>query len=72
MTSDLPQLTPLQREILALAMNGLTNREIANRLDLTPGTVGVQMGRVVKKLGLTSRVEIAAWAIEQTRRVRSP
>jgi DNA-binding CsgD family transcriptional regulator len=48
-------LTPLQREIVFLVMDGLTNREIADRLVLTPGQVGMQIGRIVHKLGLTSR-----------------
>jgi DNA-binding CsgD family transcriptional regulator len=59
-----PTLTPLQREVLILVMNGLTNREIATRLALTPGMVGTQVGRIVQKLGLTSRAEIVARAAE--------
>jgi DNA-binding CsgD family transcriptional regulator len=38
-------LTPLQQDIAILVMNGLTNREIAERLDLTPGLVGVHIGQ---------------------------
>jgi DNA-binding CsgD family transcriptional regulator len=51
-------LTPLQQDILVLLMNGMDNREIADRLGITPGKVGMQVGRIVQKLGLTHRAEI--------------
>jgi len=53
-------LTPLQRDILVLVVNGLTNREIADRLGLTPGLVGTHIGRIMCKLGVTSRAALAA------------
>lgn len=54
-------LTPLQRDILVLVVNGLTNREIADRLGLTPGLVGTHIGRPHRrKLAVTSRAELAA------------
>ena len=53
-------MTSLQREILVLVVNGLTNREIADRLGLTPGLVGMHIGRVTRALGLESRSELAA------------
>ncbi|HZO32433.1 MAG TPA: helix-turn-helix transcriptional regulator [Chloroflexota bacterium] len=53
-------LTPLQRDILVLVVNGLTNREIADRLGLTPGLVGTHIGRIIRKLAVTSRAELAA------------
>jgi DNA-binding CsgD family transcriptional regulator len=59
---DLSRLTPLQREILILVANGLTNREIATRLGITPGRVGLQIGRALHKLGLARRAEITAMA----------
>ena len=58
---DAPTLTPLQREIVGLIVNGLTNREIAARLGTTPGQVGTQVGRIVQRLGLSRRSEIVAW-----------
>jgi len=57
---DMPSLTPLQRDVLVLLVNGLTNGEIAIRLDLTPGRIGIQVGRIVQLLGLTRRADIAA------------
>lgn len=55
-------LTPLQNQILVLVLAGLTNREIALRLDTTPGSVGTQIGRIVMRFGLTRRSEIRAIA----------
>ena len=56
---DMPSLTPLQRDVLVLLVNGLTNGEIAIRLDLTPGRIGIQVGRIVQLLGLTRSTDIA-------------
>jgi DNA-binding NarL/FixJ family response regulator len=57
-------LTPNQREIALLVEAGLTNREIAARLGTTAGWVGTQIGRIVQRLGLTCRADIAAWVIK--------
>ena len=62
---DAPALTPLQHEILVLVTNGLTNQEIAVRLNTTPGRIGTQIGRIVQRLGLTCRAEVAVWAAQQ-------
>jgi DNA-binding CsgD family transcriptional regulator len=56
----MPSLTPLQRDVLVLLVDGLANWEIATRLDVTPGRIGTQVGRIVQRLGLTRRVDIAA------------
>ena len=56
-----PGLTDVQREIVLLVERGLTNREIAAQLGTTPGWVGTQIGRIVQRLGLTCRADIAAW-----------
>ena len=56
-------LTLLQREILVLAVNGLGNGEIADRLGLTPGLVGTHIGRLTRTLGLTSRAQLVAVAV---------
>ena len=55
----MPTLTPLQEEILVLVANGLTNRAIADRLGLTPGLIGMQIGRLTRILGVASRAELA-------------
>ena len=58
-------LTPRQHDIAVLIAAGLTNREIADRLSLTPGTVSGHISNILWCLRLTRRREIVAWAIEQ-------
>jgi len=56
----MPTLTPLQEEILVLVANGMTNRAIADRLGLTPGLIGMQIGRLTRILDVASRADLAA------------
>lgn len=58
-------LTPREREIADLVALGLSNREIADRLVIAPGTVKIHVERILGKLGRTSRVQIATWATER-------
>jgi len=55
-------LTAREAEIAALVARGLTNREIAERLVLSAKTVEHHVSRILDKLGLQSRVEVAALA----------
>jgi len=55
-------LTAREAEITALVARGLTNREIADRLVISAKTVEHHVSRILDKLGLQSRVEIAAFA----------
>ena len=58
-------LTPREREIADLVALGLSNRQIAERLVIAPGTVKIHVERILGKLGRTSRVQIATWATEE-------
>jgi two-component system, NarL family, nitrate/nitrite response regulator NarL len=60
-----PRFTPREREVLGLIAEGLNNKQIARRLDLSEGTVKVHVKHLLKKLGLRSRLEAALWAVEQ-------
>jgi DNA-binding NarL/FixJ family response regulator len=60
-----PLLTPRQAEVIALVAAGLTNREIAERLGITPATVCEHVANIRWRLGLTGRAQLAAWAIDQ-------
>lgn len=57
-------LTAREREIAALVAGGLSNAEIAERLVLTPGTVGNHLGHIMRRLGARNRVQVAVWAVE--------
>jgi DNA-binding CsgD family transcriptional regulator len=52
-------LTPTEERIARLAVEGLTNREIADRTFLSPKTVEVNLTRVYRKLGVRSRAALA-------------
>ncbi len=56
-----PLLSPRQREIAELIADGLSNREIADRLGLSPGTVGSHVQQMLRKLGVARRAGIGAW-----------
>jgi predicted ATPase/DNA-binding CsgD family transcriptional regulator/DNA-binding XRE family transcriptional regulator len=57
-------LTPRQAEVLRLLADGLSNKEIAARLYLSPGTVERHVTTVYRKLGLGGRVDAARYAVE--------
>ena len=54
------QLTPQELQIVQMAANGLSNREIGQKLYLSPRTVSSHLYRVFPKLGITSRTELGA------------
>jgi DNA-binding CsgD family transcriptional regulator len=54
----LEELTPQQRQIARLASDGLTDREIGDRLFLSPRTVSSHLYRSYPKLGVTSRHQL--------------
>ena len=54
----LKDLTPQQRQIVRLAAAGLTNREIGDRLLLSPRTVASHLYRSFPKLGITDRYKL--------------
>ncbi|WP_426565388.1 helix-turn-helix transcriptional regulator [Angustibacter sp. McL0619] len=56
--SALDQLTAQQQQIVRLAADGLTNREIGERLFLSPRTIGFHLHQAFPKLGVTSRNQL--------------
>ena len=59
----LPELTPREREVLALLAEGLTNRGIAERLVLSEHTVHRHVTSILRKLDLPTRTAAAAVAV---------
>jgi two-component system nitrate/nitrite response regulator NarL len=59
--ADISQLDPRERDILKLIAQGLPNKMIARRLDITESTVKVHVKHMLKKMKLKSRVEAAVW-----------
>jgi DNA-binding CsgD family transcriptional regulator len=56
----LSELTPQQRQIVRLASDGLTNRQIGDRLFLSPRTVSSHLYRSYPKLGVAGRNQLRA------------
>ncbi len=58
------ELTAQEIEVLALIVEGMTNREIAADLGLAVGTVRNYVSRVLDKLNVANRTEAAAYAVQ--------
>ncbi|HHU4921544.1 TPA: two-component system response regulator NarL [Escherichia coli] len=54
-----------ERDILKLIAQGLPNKMIARRLDITESTVKVHVKHMLKKMKLKSRVEAAVWVHQE-------
>ena len=57
-------LTQSERQVLALMVEGLSNKEIAERLIVSQSTVKFHVSNVLSKLGVGSRTEAVAFAIK--------
>jgi len=57
-------LTDREREVMALAAEGLTNHEIAERLVISPLTAKTHVSRTMVKLGARDRVQLVVFAYE--------
>lgn len=56
--ADATALSPQERHVVRLAAEGLTNRQIGERLFLSPRTVGYHLYNAYPKLGVSSRIEL--------------
>jgi predicted ATPase/DNA-binding CsgD family transcriptional regulator/Tfp pilus assembly protein PilF len=55
-------LTPREHEIVMLIAQGLSNREIADELVISPATAARHVANILAKLGFSSRTQVASWA----------
>jgi NarL family two-component system response regulator LiaR len=58
------EMTDRELEVLALIADGLNNREIADQLYVSRSTVKTHVSNILTKLGVSSRTEAVAYAIE--------
>jgi DNA-binding NarL/FixJ family response regulator len=61
--SGSPLLTPREEQVVALVAEGLGNRQIARELNLSEHTVKKYLFRIFEKLGISSRVELVLYAV---------
>ncbi|SNR27609.1 two component transcriptional regulator, LuxR family [Haloechinothrix alba] len=63
-TDSAPQVTDRETEVLRLVAKGLSSRQIATKLTISPRTVENHVQSTLRKLQLHNRVELARYAIE--------
>jgi non-specific serine/threonine protein kinase len=56
-----PALTEREREVAVLVARGLTNKQIAEALLITPRTIATHLEHIFAKLGVQARAEVAVW-----------
>ena len=59
------QLTARELEVAALVAEGLSNSEIGRKLFISTKTASVHVSNILAKLSMTSRTQIAAWAVSE-------
>ena len=56
------ELTPREREVLVMVAEGLPNKLIARRLEISEKTVKAHLTRVFERIGVSDRTQAALWA----------
>ena len=69
---DISILSPREVQVLHCIANGMSNRLISERLQISDGTVKVHVKHLLKKLRFSTRVEAALWASENGHRAPVP
>ena len=63
-----PMLTPRDKAVVGSVLQGLTNREMAEKLGISEGAVKASMRHVCAKLGVRTRSQLVKVALEQYKR----
>ena len=58
-------LSDEENAVVVLVAEGLTNLEIARRLEISEQNVAGHLSRILRKLGFRNRVQVAVWAVKQ-------
>lgn len=61
----LQKLTAREQQVLGLILEANSNREIAHELGIEERTVKAHLGHLMRKVGVTNRVELSIWAIKR-------
>ncbi len=62
---DLSRLTPRERDIVAVVLDGATNLTIVKKLGLQEQTVKNYLSSIFDKLGVANRLELALYALDR-------
>ena len=65
------QLSARQQQVVTLVCDGLSNRDIAEKLGVTEGTIKIHLHAIYEKLGVLSRIELMI-ALADRRRLKLP
>ena len=58
------ELSAREREVATLVADGLTNREIAQALEISASTVDFHVRHLLEKIGVRNRAQVAVWATQ--------
>ena len=61
----------MKKKIARLVATGLSNRDISDKLGLSPHTVKNCLSRIFEKLGISTRIELVLYILSQAEAVRS-
>lgn len=58
---QLQEMSPAEHKLLEMVRQGLSNKQIAEQMSLSEGTIKVYLSRIYNKLGVSSRTQAIAW-----------
>ena len=64
MAASEPELSPRERQVLALVSEGMANKQIGRALGITERTVKAHLVNVFRRIGVSDRTSAALWARE--------